>query len=128
MSGPDDQPIAVSRPGVRFGIIDAAIVRDPSLDARAVRAYVVLATYSDTSRECFPTRATLAADMGCSVDTLDRALKPLVKAGILEIKERLGERGEQRSSVYVLHDMQARESTTGGAAPLRLGGPQICGP
>lgn len=101
-----DARMAVTRKGLKFGIVDAAVIRAPGLTAQSKLAYAVLTTYADGDRESYPARSTIAQAMGCSTDTLDRALKALVAAGWLTVQERRGPDGEQRSSVYALNDLE----------------------
>lgn len=83
----------------------------------AVHLYAVLARYADNQTgQAWPSRAKLAKRLGCSTDTVDRALKALVAAGALTITHRWTPAGDPTTSMYHLHVMPA-----GVAAPVRLG-------
>lgn len=73
--------------------------------SRAIHLYGILARYANAQQEAWPSRATLAARMGCSVDTVDRALGKLVGAGALTITRRWTAQGEPTSSLYHVHVM-----------------------
>ena len=98
------EPTEVIRKGGGFGMVMHKIIRDGSLAPRSRLLYAILTTYADQGREAFPSRKTLATNMGVSIDTVDRAVEGLVNAGILEVQARFSG-GSQRSSVYVLLDM-----------------------
>lgn len=76
----------------------------------AVRLYAVLARYGDSA---IPKRATLAEQLRCSVDTIDRRMAELVAIDAVHVEHRYDETGRQTSSEYRL---------TLGAAPVRRGG------
>lgn len=60
-----------------------------SLSSNAIHLYVILVKYANwQSKEAYPSRATLANLMGCTVRTLDRAKDELVAAGALIYKKR----------------------------------------
>lgn len=54
----------------------------------AIRLYAILWRFADTERRAHPSRRTLADRMGCSKDTIDRALRELVSAHALVVKRR----------------------------------------
>jgi len=82
---------------------------------RAVRLYAQLAVYAQGSWEAaMPARATLAKDLSCSVDTIDRAVKELEAAGAVTVKPR--SKGKLNlANEYVLH--VARGGRRGAATP-----------
>jgi len=100
-----DEPAKVTRATrLPFVQVATAIILDPSLSAQARHLYTVLATYADiNSREAKLLRSTLAKDIGKSVDTLDRLVKELVKAGIVTVLHQ-SMNGLHTSSIYSLHD------------------------
>lgn len=46
--------------------------------------FMWLCSYADEDGICFPSRATLARNTGCSVKTIDRAIESLCEAGLLK--------------------------------------------
>lgn len=67
---------------------------------RAVRLYAILARHADAKEgTAFPARRTLARRLGCSVDTVDRAVKELIELGALVREHRYEEHdGERRQT------------------------------
>lgn len=113
--------IAMTRPSAPRLSTDATFavvptwVLDSDVNAAAIRLYAVLGRYADQGGTCWPSRATLAARVRVSTDTVDRALRQLVGIGAVTITRRHGTDGSQTSSLYRLHVTPA-----GGAANLRL--------
>lgn len=97
------------------------ILRNPSLSPTARTVYGLLVAYANISKQqreaeaqgikvrgVYPKRKTLAADLGRSTDTLDRAIAELVAAKIVTVRPnyvitRSGKR-RQTSNTYVLND------------------------
>lgn len=100
----------------RYSVVPDWITRHPGLSPVAVRVYAALGRYANAAGSAFPARATLADDIGTSVDTVDRAIKLLWDAGALEVRRRTTENGDPTSNLYIL-----RYSPPGVAAPARLG-------
>ncbi len=65
-----------------FSIVPEFVVY--SANPRAIQIYAILARYTDNQNKAFPSRSTLARLAGCSEDTVDRAIKFLVKFGLGE--------------------------------------------
>lgn len=64
---------------------------------------LALSSFADnSSRDCWPSHATLAKIVGCHSDTVRRSLAALEKAGLLRIEPRYNEEGRQTSNTYVL--------------------------
>jgi hypothetical protein len=68
------------------------------------KVYAVLARHADAEGVCWPKVATLAARAGCSVRSVQRALRALVRRGVLAVESRLRSNGSQRSNLYRLGD------------------------
>ena len=109
----------VRRRGQRWGRVAAAVLTNPGLTMQAKAVYALLATYADdTSRECHPRQQTLAEQLGCSIDTVQRKLTELIDAGLVEVHPRFRGDGGQSHNDYVLTDDLAGSST----APMRSQG------
>ena len=65
----------------------------------ALAVYMVLSRYSDSNGECYPSRETIAANCNVSVDTVDKAMKELKSAGLVEVTPRFSE-GAQSTNLY----------------------------
>jgi hypothetical protein len=84
---------------IYFAVIPEWIL-DAEISSNAVRLYGILRRYADASGSCYPSRATLAARMRCSRDTVDRAARELVDLGALEISARRTSSGDRDSNLY----------------------------
>lgn len=75
-----------------------------ALSGNAVHLYSVLMSYADNgSKAAFPSRATLAGDMGRSVNTVKRAMAELEAFGAMRVARRRSEKtGANISNLYVL--------------------------
>lgn len=80
----------------------------------ALRVYIALGTFAGNGRECWPSRATLAARAGIDEAGVKRALRQLDEAGAIRRVARFHGDGAQRSNGYVLvtHDPNDPESFT----------------
>jgi hypothetical protein len=74
---------------------------EADLSDRAVRLYALLHRYANSDRAGFPSRTTLARRIRCSVDSIDRAIRELRAAGVLEANHRFDD-GRQTSNGYLL--------------------------
>jgi hypothetical protein len=103
----------------RFAIVPEWVITAEVSDA-AFRAYSMLLRFGGTSGCRMPSRALLARRMHRLVDSVDRALRELVSAGLVRVERR--RRGHQFFSnrYYVRTSAPcARGSEAGGAANLR---------
>lgn len=106
----------------RFALVPEWVLLSRVSD-RAIRVYAVMASrWADRGDgSCWPSRSTIAATLGVSVDTVDRALADLVKHGAISIIPRHHDSGAQTSNGYVLHRVLPGRNI---AAPQ----PQTCPP
>jgi hypothetical protein len=73
---------------IRFSIVPEWVL-DSGVSDRAVRVYALIARYADNDTlQAFPGRETLAHRAGCSVKSVDRAIRELVSAGALRKSHR----------------------------------------
>jgi DNA-binding transcriptional regulator YhcF (GntR family) len=77
----------VIRRRVTFTAAPMHLILDPRLSDRAFRLWCRLDRYAGADGAAFPSRTTLAVELGCSKPTIDRAIEVLVKTGWLT-KER----------------------------------------
>ncbi len=67
--------------------------------------YAVLCMYADnTTKDAYPSVATIAKKSRCSEPVARRALISLENAGYIDIKKRFGKSGNQLSNQYYLLD------------------------
>lgn len=104
-----------------FAIVPLWLLRR-GLSSPALHVYAVLAAvYADREGRAWPSRATLAEEVGCSTDLVDRCIKELMKAGALVKERRWRDGGGATSNVYVL-----RYSRPGEAADHEPQNPDTC--
>lgn len=114
MDGQGDVSGGVSSDIGQFAIVPLWLL-EAQVSDRAVRLFAVLAgRYADRKGEAYPSRATLAEALGCSLGSVDRAVDDLVKVGALEITARSGAAG-QRSNLFRVFLVQ------GGGSPVIRG-------
>lgn len=89
----------------RFAIVPEWLLHDSTVSAAAKLLYAVLDRFADQdTRECHPSRDTLAERCGCSVSTIKRVLAELIDAHAVTVIERVDDdTGRQRSNLYVVH-------------------------
>ena len=84
--------------------------------------YVALGQYADNkTKECWPSVTKLAKDINRSRQSTINALKGLEEKGVIEIKQRFKDKGEQTSNLYILMLSQrgCQENLTGGVRKTR---------
>ena len=103
----------------RFAIIDEWLLDLPVSD-RAIRLYAILARYADNeTHKAYPSRATLANRLNCSLASVDRAATELVTHGAMSKRLRANS-----SIVYTLHTVAPQGVITqdeGGSSPVTRG-------
>ena len=111
---------------VPFAMVPEWILFHPDLTDRAVRLWGVLARSANADGSLTPSRQKLAGRMkGCSVDSVDRAKRELVKVGAVVVIHRADpETGEPTTNDYrLIHDPREAEeivsSTRTGAVGSR---------
>lgn len=71
------------------------------------RAKLVLIGLADSADkdgwDCYPGRKTLAEAGACSLDTVDRALRELIDAGLIEVTNRVRETKAKTSNHYIIN-------------------------
>ena len=72
------------------------------LSHRAVSVYMYLCDRTEPGGSCFPSHATIAADLQLSVSTVKRALGDLEWSGCLEKQARWQRKGGRTSNLYRL--------------------------
>jgi hypothetical protein len=75
-----------------FTCLPEDLIRDSRVSDRAVRLWALLDRYARDKDAVSLTREALAADLGCSLDSVDRALGQLVAAGWLTHNDARGGR------------------------------------
>lgn len=90
-----------------------------ALSGNAVHLYGILMSYADNhTKVAFPSRQTLAEDMGRSIDTVKRAIKELEDFGAITVTRR---RNKRTGNFYANHYVLAFTDPRGTGAPRREG-------
>lgn len=102
-----------------FAMVPAWVLEHPELGDRAVRVYAALARFADNDTgSSWPSRATLAERCGgCSVDSVDRALRQLRDLGAITVERRRTAEGDPDTSLYTIRRLPP--DGLGVAAPVR---------
>ncbi len=82
----------------------------PALHSSGVAVYCVLALHAN-SGYAPPVPSSIAAQAGCSISTLSRALQELERHGLIS-RERINGAGSQASYLYELNDIQSLATPT----------------
>ena len=100
------------RSSTKFAMVPRWIIRDPTLSHGAVRLYGVIMSYADnTDRAAFPSRKTIATDMGVSDRSITRFIKELEDRKILTVERRRNKRtGNFYANHYVLQFDEVAET------------------
>lgn len=86
----------------RFAIVPLRLL-ETGVSDRAIRLFAVLAArYADRDDVAIPSRATLAAALKVSPDTIDRTIKELKDAGAVKVAHRTAQTGSLTSNEYLL--------------------------
>lgn len=98
-----DNVVPLSRPGRgRFVQIPVTVLISP-LSANAVRLYGILDSHSDGAKMSYPSRATLAREMGVSARYVDTLLTELIDYGAVR-KERRRDGSKNFTNLYWVLD------------------------
>ena len=100
-----------------FVVLPWAVLEHRSLTATDVLVYATIARFADNATgEAWPSRQTIAGLARCSVDTIDRSIAVLEKAGFLTKTRRKGAKGEPASNLYVVHEIADQPQDVGGGS------------
>jgi len=83
-----------------FGVIPNWLVRDTSISGAAKMVYVVLSSHAGAQGTTWLSHATIAAESGTSVSSVQRALSALVGLGLVKVSPRRRDDGGQTSNLY----------------------------
>lgn len=103
----------------KFAIVPEWVIFHPDLSGNAVRLYCVLMRHANGEGLSWYGRKTLAAEMRCSLNTLDRTIDELERVGAVKTEQRIGEAGQQSNNYHVIF---SNPLPTSGDAPLTVDG------
>jgi len=73
------------------------------ISATSLRVYCVIRRHADArTGECFPTRRTVATKARCSVASVDRSVKELVRNGAIRSERRKNKAGDWTSNLFTV--------------------------
>jgi len=73
------------------------------ISATSLRVYCVIRRHADArTGECFPTRRTVATKARCSVASVDRSVKELVRNGAIRSERRKNNAGDWTSNLFTV--------------------------
>jgi hypothetical protein len=87
---------------------------------RATRLWGLLDRYAGADGQAFPSRRKLAGRLGCSLDTLDRAVRELEAAGWLHVERRADVGATSLDTLLNLLEARAEGGRTAAAPPLGM--------
>lgn len=104
----------------------------PLLPAREFQVLMALTEHTDMKRRCFPSARFIADGMGCSVDTVQRAISGLASKGWIDREERRRADGGRTSSLITVNlpaEVVERQREALLMLPLMrvISGGQACG-
>lgn len=79
-----DERADLVRQGQRFTIVPHELLADQEISDRAFRLWCRLDRFAGARGTAFPARSTMAEALRCSRDSIDRALRELVRTGWLQ--------------------------------------------
>lgn len=121
-------PNTIVRTGApSYGRCPRELLRDKSISTRAKVLYVILDDYADKDGKAFPSRATLSDSLGCSTDSVDRAVSELATSGWLTKEVRRKDDKSYKSTLYTL--VWDRERVAASVRPpSRMGADTLAAP
>jgi hypothetical protein len=80
----------------------------PIIGLYGFAVYTLLTFYANNETgECYPSIPTIATALGVSENTVRKALKILVSAGLISVEQRKSDTNAKTTNLYVLHDVRA---------------------
>ena len=74
----------------------------PRLRPSALAVYMCLTRHANERGESFPTKRTIAAEIGCGETAVNEAIKLLVNEKLIRFEHRVSDRGDMSSNTYTL--------------------------
>lgn len=84
----------------KFSAVRHWLIKARGIGAYEIAVYSVLAMYADNDGYCYPSVATIAAHLECSVRQVKKVLGILAELKIVHILPRYGKDGSQTSNLY----------------------------
>lgn len=78
------------------------IMRHEKITGNALRLYLQLRSYAGSKEVAWPSKKTLAKDLGVALNTIESAINALVEIGCIEYVSRFTDDGRQTSNLYTV--------------------------
>ena len=112
-----------------FTILPDWVRTHQGLSSPAIMLYLTLASYADNKTgRCWPSRATLAGELGASVNSVDRWARELEAAGVVEVERRKSEADLNLTNVWTIIQVNPEGSPTHGGRGSPTGGGRVAPP
>ena len=95
-----------------FTMIDNKLLEDKSLKYYVKLTYIMLCKFANNQHQCFPSRKTIAELADCSVKSVDRAIKELIKRGYIRKVKRKTKKGDYTSNLYEILGVKGSDTET----------------
>jgi hypothetical protein len=92
---------------VKFNIVARWVIESKISDKSKV-IYVVLCGFADSEGKCYPSRSTIANRAGCSVKSVDRAIKELEELKAIKVYREKKADGSNAVNKYFLNRFEGR--------------------
>lgn len=122
------EPILSVEP-TRFEMVPHWIMRHEKITGNSLRLYLQLRSYAGSKEIAWPSKKTLATDLGVAVNTIESAINVLLEIGCIQYEARFTNDGRQTSNLYrVLWEDQSSiiecdpPKNVGGDPPKNWGG------
>ncbi|VFD36388.1 helix-turn-helix domain-containing protein [Clostridioides difficile] len=86
--------------------LENEVIDNSSLSMHEKMAYITLARYADNESICFPSNATIAKKMGCSINTARKAIKNLEEKQLIKKIPRKKNEKENDSNLYCVMSLR----------------------
>ena len=93
---------------VKFNIVARWVIESEISDKSKV-IYVVLCGFADSEGKCYPSRSTIAKRAGCSVKSVDRAIKDLESIKAIRVYREKKADGSNKVNQYFLNRFEGRD-------------------
>jgi len=81
------------------------VLRDPELTEGEKLVYFLLRSYAYRADNCYPGQERLARNLGMSKRSIRRRIEGLIERGLIAVKKRFNEKGQQTSNIYYIRDL-----------------------
>jgi len=88
-----------------FVMTENNFIRNPKYTVNQKMVYQCLQSYAGAITSCFPSKLTIAKDLGTSTKTIERVLQQLEELGAIIIINQITESKRKTSNLYILAEI-----------------------